>query len=69
MSDKFLVWNPKAGYPTTHHNTCDQAVREAERLAAANPGMAFHVMAPIGTAFVERPATYRLNPNYSCMPF
>ena len=43
----FLVWNPDAGMPTVGHDTYARAAAEAERLAKANPGRTFHVMAPV----------------------
>lgn len=69
MPDKFLVWNPDRGYPTTCHLSFDSAVREAERLAAANPGQSFFVMAPAGECRVEKPTVFRTNPNFQYVPF
>lgn len=54
----FLVWNPRHGLPTVSHTTFDAAVKESERLAQANPGETFFVVAPVGHSIVERPAIF-----------
>jgi len=38
----WLVWDPAGRSPTMRHPNRDVAVREAERLAAANPGREFY---------------------------
>lgn len=67
--NRFLVWNPKAGFPTVSHHSHDAAVKESERLAALHPGEEFHVMAPIGYSIVEKPSLFRENPDYRYIPF
>lgn len=59
MNSFYLVWNPEANFPKVVHADYSKAVAEATRLANANPGQQFHVMAVAGTAFVEKPVTYR----------
>lgn len=56
---QFLVWNPDAGFPTFAHKTIDDAVRESERLAKANPGQRFFVMAAIGISRVDEPKIFQ----------
>lgn len=42
----FIVWSPTGAKPPKHrHDDYIAAVREAERLATANPGAEFYVMA------------------------
>lgn len=40
----WIVWNPEGGNPKHRHDARGQALREAERLARANPGQQFYVM-------------------------
>lgn len=40
----WLVWRPHGTHPSFKHPTETSAVREAERLAKANPGTEFHVL-------------------------
>jgi len=42
----WLVWNENGRTPCYKHQTSGSASREAERLAAANPGQTFVVLAP-----------------------
>lgn len=50
MAKFWLVWHDNGGYPTAKHAHVNSARREAERLARANPGKSFHVLALLGTA-------------------
>lgn len=50
MEHFWLVWNEVGGAPTLKHPTPQSARHEAERLARANPGQAFHVLIVVGTA-------------------
>lgn len=50
----FLVWREGGSVPTFKHPTRDEARKEAERLAKANPDAAFHVLALASTVKVER---------------
>lgn len=57
MADPFwLVWNP-AGHrpPTFRHPTPESAIVEAGRLAEANPGATFFILAATGFAIAEKP--------------
>ena len=40
----FLIWNPSGEPPTRPHDTLDEALREAKRLAEAHAGQSFIVM-------------------------
>ena len=46
MQKFWMVYRDGQGYtaPTVKHYTEDEAMKEAERLAIANPGQIFHVM-------------------------
>ncbi|WP_020209001.1 hypothetical protein [Gilvimarinus chinensis] len=46
----YLVWTPDGWPPNFRHDTEKSAEIEAKRLAKANPGKQFHVLAHIGTA-------------------
>lgn len=46
----YLVWNPAGRSPYFQHMAVDQAVTEAKRLAATNPGHEFYVVKAIGLA-------------------
>ena len=54
----FLVWNPNANFPRYRHYSRDSAIREARRLADANPGEQFFVMAPVGLAVRRDPVEW-----------
>ena len=59
MIEGFYVWNIAHGRPTHCHATLESAVRESERLARANPGQTFHVLAVMGAAHQpEAPSLY-----------
>lgn len=40
----FVVWNPQGRAPMVTHQREGNAVKEAERLAAMNPGQRFYVL-------------------------
>jgi len=43
----WLVWSPQGAMPPRHRHASEaDAVNEAERLAAENPGRDFYVVAP-----------------------
>ena len=52
----WLVWCENGGEPRVKHKTLYQAETEAERLARANPGKSFCVMA-CASRFTERRVT------------
>jgi hypothetical protein len=56
---KWYVWNRQAGPPTMSHASEDSAIREADRLAEANPGQTFLVLACIGYSIKEPPRLFR----------
>lgn len=58
----FWVWNPDRNQPEARHMLGWDAVKEAERLAAANPGQQFIVLKAIGAARVKKPATFEFAP-------
>ncbi len=43
----FMVYGMNQGAPTVRHESLAEATREAERLARANPGIDFYVLAAI----------------------
>ena len=43
----WLVWNRRGRKPVYEHESYFSARAEAERLAKANPGEAFYVLAPV----------------------
>jgi hypothetical protein len=47
---KHIVWSPERGLPTKTHASSEEAITEAQRLAAKHPGVPFHVFAEVGTA-------------------
>lgn len=55
----FVVWNPAGGRPTVRHCTRNAAQIEAVRLAKANPGEKFFVLAAITVAEVPPPVVVR----------
>lgn len=50
----FYVWSPINGPAHYQHAKMEDASAEAQRLAAANPGHDFFVMAPVAHARSER---------------
>ena len=52
---KYLVWNPQAGFPTASHSVFNAAKEEAKRLARLHRGQEFHVMISAGCAVVREP--------------
>jgi len=44
MDGFYVVWCPGGGNPTVRHDAHPLALREAERLAAQNPGKEFFVL-------------------------
>ena len=46
----YVVWNPDNGPPRFRHEFEWQATREAERLAASNPGQKFYVLGAISVS-------------------
>ena len=57
MTEKpfFVIWNPDGGPPTVRHGTFADAQIEAKRLAKANPGHRFYVLAAVSFAQVRDP--------------
>ncbi|WP_322997456.1 hypothetical protein [Castellaniella sp.] len=51
----YVVWNPQAGPPTHRHETYAAALAEARRLARANAGQEFIVLAAKASARVSDP--------------
>lgn len=43
----WIIWNPMGGPPAHRHYSQESATREAERLAAENPGATFIVLASV----------------------
>ena len=50
----WLVWNRRGRSPVYEHESYESARREAERLAKANPGNAFYVLAPAARGGFDR---------------
>lgn len=48
----WMVWNEGGGTPRRRHTFRNDAEREADRLALANPGQRFYVL--IAESFAER---------------
>lgn len=46
----WLVWNPQGNAPKHRHNSKDEAIKEAFRLARLNPDNEFFVLQALGTA-------------------
>ncbi len=56
----WLVWSPTGDRPPSYrHTTEDAALREANRLADANPGRVFYVMQPTLQVVSQRRLTTR----------
>lgn len=55
----FMVWSERSHETHVRHDTKDRAINEASRLAAANPGCKFYVLAALGLAEVQKPTVYR----------
>lgn len=52
----WMVWSPNSGLaPTAKHATGDSAVKEADRLAALNPGQRFYVLKALRYAHRVQP--------------
>ena len=51
----WLVWRADGAAPTFAHANAYSAKREAERLAASNPGHHFFVLRSEGSFVIERP--------------
>jgi hypothetical protein len=49
MSDKsiYIVWNPAGENPQKQHDSCEEARREAKRLADKNKGSVFFILRAI----------------------
>lgn len=50
MNSFFMVWNPVGRAPTHRHPDIASAQTEAKRLARANEGHEFYVLAAVGRA-------------------
>ena len=60
MKDEgYFVWNPAQNAPRCQHQNKNDAVKEAERLAALNPNQRFIVLRAIGSAIKEAPSLFR----------
>lgn len=59
----FMILNPAGAAPRVRHATLPDARRELRRLAEANPGQDFFILAPVLHARAQPPrATVRLAP-------
>lgn len=68
--DKFwMVWRDQSPTTRYRHATRLQAVNEAERLAAANPGDIFYVLKSTVALVSEKPAIKRLKLKPDRIPF
>lgn len=47
MEAFWTVWNPARSAPTVRHDSREEALREAERLASIQPNDSFYVMQAI----------------------
>lgn len=54
----WMVWNPEGHMPRRKHATVESARQEAERLAVANPGTEFCVLAFLGSCTLQSPVTW-----------
>jgi len=66
MNKFWVVWNPNAGAPTFRHPTREQALAEAERLAARNPNAAFVVLEALTVSRAKTVVTETLS---EALPF
>ena len=55
----WLVWCPERGLPHMKHATQAEAIAEADRLAKAEPFLAFYVLRLIGFSKAEPQSFYR----------
>lgn len=46
----WIVWSSESGAPTHKHVSKEEALKEAERLAAEHPDKPFHVLQAISTS-------------------
>lgn len=65
----YFIWNPKARFPQCCHATYRLALAEAERLARANPGHDFFIMAASDVIRVEPSPVSRLTPQPPALEF
>lgn len=57
----YMVWNPQGRNPTCRHGTASDATKEAERLAANNPGQKFFVLHAISVSEIVKVVTTTLD--------
>ena len=55
----YFVWNPAQNRPEMQQKTVDSAIKEAERLAARNPGQQFIVLKALGQAVMQMPGQFQ----------
>jgi len=56
----WLVWNPTRPWPPKYRHPTEASARtEAQRLATANPGEEFVVLASVATVLVRSPVEWR----------
>jgi hypothetical protein len=56
----WMVYDPQGETPTRQHTSENNAIHEAERLAAMFPGHNFYVLEPISVTTFPRAITTRL---------
>lgn len=59
----WIVWCQGGGTPTVQHDEQGSAIREAERLARANPGKRFVVLESIAARVVDNMARITYEPH------
>ena len=58
MKPYYYIFNTSVGPPTKRHETLEEALKEAERLAQKQPGHAFEILQCIGTTRVANVQTF-----------
>lgn len=65
----WMVWNPNGSMPRHQHFSEGDANREAERLAKANRGQTFYVLACIGGKITDAVQDIEILPYDHDIPF